>query len=344
MSWFDRITGFAEGPYAQTQARLRVIDGRLQSGTGGPGHAVGTLDFVTLDTLRDRARGVQVPGRLTLGSVEGDVRRLHRHPENARAVFQVASQFNLLEMVAPDVTPEDGVTRYADDPTQGPACAIAAGAGTIWRNYLVPVGDQIGQTALCQLDGLADLGKALAHDMGVPQDSLWRMQNGYALPGHASLARIEAHLATLPEVGRDRLRGLLRVGVHRDVGVTEPGAAPDARVTQVYCSALPVAYSQIPKAAWTRFATLILEAAYEATLLAAVLNAAGGGSRRLLVTRLGGGVFGNDDVWINAALLRALHRVADQGIAVLMVSLGPPNAAFRAVAAAWHLSGSDAWP
>jgi len=39
----------------------------------------------------------------------------------APAPFQVASQFNLLEMTGPSVTPEHGVARYAHDPTQGPA-------------------------------------------------------------------------------------------------------------------------------------------------------------------------------------------------------------------------------
>jgi hypothetical protein len=63
------------------------------------------------------------------------------------ALFQVASQFNALEMVAPNITPEDGVTRYQHDRTQGPACAIAAGAATIYRNYFVPVAGGIGQTA-----------------------------------------------------------------------------------------------------------------------------------------------------------------------------------------------------
>ena len=334
MNWFERITGFAEGSYSETQARLRVVDGRLQSETGGSGYAVGTLDFVTLDTLRECAQDKQVPGALSFGIIEGDVRQLHAAPKNAQAVFQVASQFNLLEMVGPDVTPEEGVTRYVYDRTQGPACAMAAGAGTIWRNYLVPVGDQIGQTATRQLDGLADIGEALAQDMGVPRETLWRMSNGYALPAPGALAQIEAYLATLPEEGRDRLRGLLRVGVHRDVGVTEAGAAADARVTQVYCSALPVAYSGIPATKWTHFAPMILEAAYEATMLAAVINAANGGSRKVFLTRIGGGAFGNDDAWINAAILRALHRVADQGIEVLMVSYGPPTAAMRALDAA----------
>ena len=44
--------------------------------------------------------------------VRGDVRKMQRLPENANALFQVASQFNLLEMTSYDVSPERGVTRY----------------------------------------------------------------------------------------------------------------------------------------------------------------------------------------------------------------------------------------
>jgi hypothetical protein len=80
--------------------------------------------------------------------VRGDVRQLHCQPEFNRALFQVASQFNLLEMTGPDVTPEHGVTRYAFDRTQGPACAIAAGAATIYRNYFATVGDGSGPAAV----------------------------------------------------------------------------------------------------------------------------------------------------------------------------------------------------
>ena len=69
MSWFARITGFPEGAYAETQARLRVENGRLLPEGGGPGHAVGELELVPLGALRDRARDVTVPGRLTLGIV-----------------------------------------------------------------------------------------------------------------------------------------------------------------------------------------------------------------------------------------------------------------------------------
>lgn len=337
MSWFERLTGFPETGYIETQARLKVQDGWLLSEAGGRGHGVGEFEMISLAELREQTKGVRVPGgALSLGILEGDVRRLHTDPDNAGAVFQVASQFNMLEMIAPTVTPEHGVSGYEMDRTQGPACAIAAGAGTIWRNYLVPIEGEIGQTATRQLDGLAALGNALAAEMGVAPGTLWRMQNGYALPDRTQLASIEAHLAGLGEAGRDHLRGLLRVGLHRDVEVTEPGAALGTRVTQLYCSALPVAYSGLPRQQWAGFATLILEAAYEATLLVAVLNAARGVSRRLLLTRLGGGAFGNDEAWISGAILRALRLTAEQGLDVKMVSYGPASAEIRAIEAAWR--------
>src|SRR4051812_2507890 len=76
------------------------------------------------------------------------------------------------EMIGPDITPEDGVTRYEHDHTQGPACAIAAGAATIWRNYFVPVetpeGVQSGQTEAYQIDTLAALGAALSEILDTP--------------------------------------------------------------------------------------------------------------------------------------------------------------------------------
>jgi len=62
---------------------------------------------------------------------------LHCDIENTNALFQAASQFNLLEMIVPHISPEQGVDRYENDFTQGPACAIACGAGTIYRNYFV---------------------------------------------------------------------------------------------------------------------------------------------------------------------------------------------------------------
>ncbi len=319
MDWFERITGFAEGSYADTRAALSVVDGKLRSAHGGRACFVGELETPSLAELRERTRGLAgKPGaEPKLSTLQGDVRRLHCQPLNNQALFQVASQFNLLEMASPDRTPEDGVTGYQDDRTQGPACAIAAGAATIYRNYLVPVAGGTGQTRERQIDCLADIGQALGNGAG----ALWEMRNGYALCSAAGLASIDSQLAAMSPEQRDHLRGLLRIGLHRDVEVTE-AAAPGQRVSQAFCSALPVAYTSVPAGKWQRFAALVLEAAYEATLLAAVLNRERTGCPTVFLTSLGGGVFGNDQAWIDRAMNRACETVRGYELDVRVVSYG----------------------
>ena len=315
MDWFERITGFPEADHATTQARLQVEGDDLVNVVTGRRFGMGRLEVVSLQELRART-GELTPGTPTpMRAIRGDVRRLHLDPAHRGALFQVASQFNLLEMIGPSVTPEDGVTRYADDMTQGPACAMAAGAATIYRNDLVPLADGIGQTAARQIDTLADLGLALGH----AQAPLWDWRNGYALCSADGLARIRDQIQAADETERDRLRGLLRIGLHWDVEATDAPEAPGPRVSQAFCSALPVAYGKPPSAAWAPFARLVLEAAYEATLLAALLNARRGASAQVLLTRLGGGAFGNEAAWIEGAIERALRLTAGQGLDICSV-------------------------
>ena len=167
MNWFERITGFAELPYEETQQKLRVEEGHLISRHADRTWGVGRLETPSLAELRQRVERVPIHagGKTKVSCVQADVRRLHADPLSRGALFQVASQFNLLEMAGPDVTPEHGVSRYADDPTQGPACAVAAGAGTIFRNYLADVGGLPGQRAGRQIDCLKDVGDASATRM-----------------------------------------------------------------------------------------------------------------------------------------------------------------------------------
>lgn len=325
MDWFERLTGFREAGYEATRERLEVDGCKLRSLINGRSFGIGELELVSLQSLRERVQaGSGVSGRLRVRNVSGDVRSMHQLPENSGALFQVASQFNLLEMVSSSVTPEQGVTRYALDRTQGPACAIAAGAGTIYRNYFAPVGDRHGQTRDRQLNGLSDIGVALGNAIGQPTSALWAMRNGYALCSEEGLAAITSHLGTLNPAEVDALRSLLRIGVHRDVEVTDGDGSQRQLVSQAYCSALPVAYSRLPAARWQPFARLVLEAAYEATLCAAVLNARRGASNIVLLTRLGGGAFGNDDEWIDTAMHRALTMAAGSGLDVQLVSYGAP--------------------
>ncbi|MEH2482275.1 hypothetical protein V1282_005632 [Nitrobacteraceae bacterium AZCC 2146] len=289
MDWFERLTGFREVNYSDTRARLRVEDHHLISLVNGKRYGIGSFKLVSLHELRDRTAAIAIrPGRLRSSFTSGDIRVLHRMPTYSGALIQVASQFNCLEMVSPKVTPEDGVANYQYDRTQGPACSIAAGAATIFRNYLVPVDNAIGQTRELQLDGLA---------------------------------AISAYLASAAPEKIDILRGKLRIGLHSDVQVTDCHADPTQIVSQAFCSALPVAYSTIDAGLWATFARFILEAAYEATLLAAALNHQRGCSPIVLFTHLGGGAFGNDRQWINDAIRRSLELHSRFDLDVRVVSL-----------------------
>ncbi|MFZ4534907.1 hypothetical protein [Propionivibrio sp.] len=326
MDWFERLTGFRENAYDETCRQLEVEGNQLHSLVNGKSYGIGELELVSLQTLRERVNsGGGLPGRLKVSVVTGDVRKLHQSPEYNGALFQVASQFNLLEMVSPTVTPEQGVTRYQHDSTQGPACAIAAGAATIYRNYFAPVAGGHGQTSERQFDGLADLGNILSQAVGLTVEALWSMSNGYALCTSDGLNAISEYLGALAPKEIDVLSGKLRIGVHSDVEVTDAQGPGRPHVSQVFCSALPIAYSSVSGAHWKAFASLILQAAYNATMLAAVLNAQRGASKIVLLTRLGGGAFGNDDDWIHAAMRRALQTVEGFDLDVKLVSYGSPS-------------------
>jgi hypothetical protein len=336
MDWFEQITGFREDGLEATRARLAVEGEELVSRVNGLRHGFGRFETPTLSALRQRVQPALAAGRRTrVGSLLGDVRALHREPALAGALFQVASQFNALEMVSPEVTPEHGVTRYQHDPTQGTACAIAAGAATIWRNYFLPLGDGEGQSAGRQLDLLDGVGQALSHALGRPVASLWTMRNGYALASADGLAAIGRWLAGAAPAQCDALRDELAVAWHQDAEVTDAPNGARPRVSQIFCSALPVAYTRIPPQQWEPFARLVLEAAYEATLLAAAERRAGGGSPVVLLTRLGGGAFGNEDRWIDDAIERALAIVEHAGLDVQLVGRGSEHPSTVAILRRW---------
>jgi hypothetical protein len=329
--WFSELTGFREESYERTRSRLEVEGDELVSTVNGARYGIGSLSLPTLAELRDR---VEIPQgqRSTVRCVSGEARAMYSDPELEGALFQVASQFNLLEMTDPSMTPEDGVTRYSSDHTQGPACAIAAKAATIYRNYFAPVDGQRGQTRERQLDALAPLGAALSTQLGRPVFDLWAMSNGYALCTADGLDAISGLLAKSTDAERDELRSRLAIGLHRDVEVTDVREGPRRLVSQAFCSGLPVTYGGGRPPAWEAFARLVLEATYEATLLAAVEQSARGGSNIVLLTRVGGGVFGNAGAWIDDAVIRAIGIVEQAGLDIRQVGYGRVHPSSRAIA------------
>jgi hypothetical protein len=253
MTWFETLTGFPEESPQQVRENITVEGKTLKSYVNGKVMVCGQLETPTLAQLRERihSSGHEV-GKISVREVVANVQHLHTNESNAGSLFQVASQFNLLEMVSSRVTPERGVGIYERDRTQGPACAIAAGAGTIYRNYFAIVNGQIGQSAINQIDCLADLGAAL----GNSENCLWQMRNGYVLASNNGLVEIANRLRASNESELDRLRQLLRIGIQWDTQVTLNDCKHT--VSQAYCSALPVAYSPHSLNLWAEFAQLVL--------------------------------------------------------------------------------------
>ena len=255
MTWFEELTGFPEISPSQVRENIALEGKILISLPNGKEMICGRLETLSVADLRERVRSIGPgSGSISVREVVADVQDLHVDASNSYALFQVASQFNLLEMVSPSVTPERGVGIYEQDRTQGPACAAAAGAGTIYRNYFAPTNGKIGQTESNQIDCLADLGKAL----GNTDSRLWKMQNGYAIGTHSGLIEISQRLRSASENDLDALRKMLRISIQWNTQVTLKDSAH--LVSQVYCSALPVAYSNYSSDLWEEFARLVLEA------------------------------------------------------------------------------------
>ena len=361
-SWFARLFGFEEatGEWERPRSMLEwdAAAGVLTSRRSGESFGVGSFATPSVGELRRGLMGVDALTSLHVGaeaaarpSSNGTVSVEHRvtadalalHQANPLATIQAASQFNCLEFPSPDCTPEDGVTMYAYDPTQGPACALACAPATVVRNYFGVDGS--GQTRERQIDNLASLAAALRpHPHEHEYEPLgggaggreglhtyWDVRNGYTFSSAERLRALNAELERR-HASRDELVQLVRVGVHshvetvfanRSFSPLPPGER--SRVTQVFASALSVAYSGVlPHTLWEPLARIALEGAYEATLLAAAGERVRGvGSGVCFLTLLGGGVFGNELEWILESMSRALARTRATLAAVNALHRGP---------------------
>jgi hypothetical protein len=314
-TWFEHLTGFREVNPDQVRSNLLLKGEHMISLVNHRKFRHGRLQVVGLADLKQSCIPTeQYDGKLSIKEIIADVQQLHKDPANQGAMFQAASQFNLLEMTGPSVTPEEGVGIYQHDPTQGPACAIACGAGTIFRNYFAEVNGRIGQTSDNQIDYLDEIGKALNNE----KYGLWEMRNGYALAGTDGLISISEYLRELSPERYVALKGKLKIGLQWNTEVTI--SSNKQEVSQAYCSALPVVYSHVHQDYWKDFAMLILEATYEATFYAALKNFHNTGNNRLFLTLVGGGAFGNEMRWVLRAIEKAAATFKNTPLEVSIVS------------------------
>mgnify|MGYP005989902369 CR=1 FL=1 len=318
--WFEKLMEFEEISPENVREKSFVENNKIVSRINGKSYQFGKLEIPSLEELRQRTEIVNLEkGQIKVEEIIGETQDLHSRKENCNALFQVASQFNLLEMVGPHVTPERGIGIYENDYTQGPASAIACGAGTIFRNYFVKLDESIGQTSTNQIDCLDELGKALNNE----DLKFWEMKNGYALCNSQGLLSLNKVINNLSLPEREKLKGKLKIGIQWDTEVT---LSKDKQIAnQIYCSALPVAYSSIEFFYWEQYARLILEATYEATFHAAMINLEKTGNNKVFLTLVGGGAFGNELDWILDSIEMAIKKFKSFPLDVKIVSYERSN-------------------
>jgi hypothetical protein len=277
---------------------------------GGHHWSAGRFQPATIGELRART-AAPGSGRLRLllidgGSAPTDIGSLQAHA-GERTLFQVASQFNCLEAPGPHLTP---VARYLSDPTQGPRASISAFPGTLLRHYAAPASDG---TRFAQ----ADDGRQIELLGEVCHPTIARVRNGYLLEDE--ITDPPAFLDTL-----ERRFDRIRVGVHDDVQVVLghdwAGAVerdPPPRIAQVFTSTLAAGGYGALSTPLVDVCRRLLEAAYLGTLLSALAL----DRSRVVLTLIGGGVFGNPIPLIWESILWALDQIeplAHQDLTVIV--------------------------
>jgi hypothetical protein len=291
----------ADPPAAFSFAR----SGAATLNAAGQAWRAGAFEVVSVGTLKSRAiaaraaaAGRQRRARLWVldgASVATDIGALQAYAP-VDTLFQVASQFNCLEAGGPWVKP---VKSYLTDDTQGPRASISAFPGTLLRHYAAPGahgGERFVQT---------NNGRQIELLSRVCGAGVATAQNGYLLADN--IANPRKFLSAL-ESRFDEIS----VGVHDDVevalGYDWDGAVagpPPPRIGQVFTSTLAGgAYGRV-SGTFASTCRQLLRAAYLGTLLAATTL----GRPRVVLTLIGGGVFGNPIRLIWEGILWALDQI-----------------------------------
>lgn len=315
----ERLLGFTDNGMDYTEAKAKLVyeDGMVRSLENGLSYRVGEFEYLSLNELRHRVASIS-PEQVGLDSkVKSTVRHNKPTQENVQdyitnpdynhALFQVASQFNLLEMASPSTTPEDGVGVYWYDPTQGPKCAQSTIGATLFRNYFIEHEGHEGQSKNRQLNGL----RVILEHIGIHEGPAYRYENGYVRLSKEHLLKCSRHIVDMTKKQRDDLMGELRVGIHWGCQVNNSEGPIDQYVSMIFCSGLPLgqyARHGVRRGDAETLAELIQDGMQEATLLAGVLNQAKFHNNTVVLTKLGHGVFGNPTSWVVNARNRAIER------------------------------------
>lgn len=345
--WFKLLFGISEPDFTEIQNFFKISEENNQTilSVGDKSWTFGPFITPRIGQLRERHSKYNFQkSKLKISIVQGDVQTLHAKPENNYATFQVASQFNALEMIGPGGSPEYGITKYSMDRTQGPACCLTTGPAILYRNYFT------NQTTKNQLNLLFDAQNYLEKksDSSIFKNDLliqptpspsnhckyFKITSGYTIADTDNLIKI------LPDqINSDEFKSTIRIGIHEDIPVTATHwgkriiqKTPQPKVTHVLSAAAAVAYNRGSDSIWKPLACSILLASYEGAILAAFENYQRNfhqgrtGSKKLFLTFVGGGVFGNRSEWIKTAIEEACLKYSCLDLEVYLVCYDKPDA------------------
>ena len=316
--WFEHLFGFRESLAAVKEnfvVEEKEDHVELTSKVNNRTFNVGTFAVRNISSFKDlpevgggklniiHGRGGRGCTRLV------DVLQAESEPEFDGATFLAASNFNCLEFVSGSQTAKDGVTGYVYDRTQGPFCVLATGPAVVYRNYFVKHDGVEGQ-----------LEKDIELLANTPINAY--VKNGYPYIDREASDKLKEHdWSNLDQ---------FMVGIHSNLEVTTTrggegfvDAPPGRIVHHVFGAALSYTYYCHTDETTLMIGEALLRAQYQATILAGwehSLKFPGrAGSKRVVLTLLGGGVFGNSMEMIAEAIASCKDLIVKSGLEVYVV-------------------------
>ena len=312
LDWVKRITGMTESEFREnkqdfiyakesqyTTPEMIIINKETKEE-----FSCGSLEVIPLKELRQYAKKSNQPATIELivaldmqSQNEVNVSTMQAMPQYNNAVFLAASNFNGVESVSETIPPNANnfTTNYVYDHTQGPFASVGAPAAALQRT-IFPFYDkktnpnEWEQTQTKQIEMLKDV------------DEIYHVQNGYPMldakskePKEKDTEKFKGVIHSNVEVSMISLRGTIIVLPENERN----------RVDQVFAAATNVGQgiSGYENAVICQDKQYIvkytLDCGYETTYLTAIKNE----RQTIVLTLLGGGVFGNPSEMICQSII-----------------------------------------
>lgn len=304
-------------------------NGKYYIKQGDKRYKCGDFEMISLGELREKTRNKEKIGGGKFNVEMGmdtnfnsiyrdkvDIGALQSKKENRQAVFQIASNFNGLEPSCKQDYPEEGITKYIYDKTQGPFGSISAAPGLIHRSYSIFHNNKKSpldwrQTKFKQINFLQDVL------------DYYPTTNGY----------IDLNKSQLKSPISD-IVNKIKIGFHENIQVTfgmtypqelhETIDDPNQLIHQVFTSTIDLGtvsgstnyrlLQQNPSIV-LQLNQHLLDASYESIIRLAWLK----NYKKVYLTLIGGGVFQNSFSLLAQSLEKLSSLIVDSGLNVTLI-------------------------